>query len=64
MAQATVEQIARKYGVSRRTVYRKVATGELPAYRFGRQLRFDEAEVSAAMRLTVPGATAAIPGDA
>lgn len=31
--------------VSERTVYRMVAAGQLPVYRVGRQLRFDEAEL-------------------
>ncbi len=42
--------VAKRYGVSERTVYRLAAAGKIPSYRVGRQLRFDLAEVGAALR--------------
>lgn len=40
-----VSQAAELLKVSRRTVYRLAASGKLPCYRVGRQLRFREAEL-------------------
>jgi excisionase family DNA binding protein len=35
----TVEQVAEMFGVSGRTVRRRIASGELPSYRYGRMIR-------------------------
>lgn len=37
-------------GISERGVYRLSATGQLPQYRVGRQLRFDQFELRAALK--------------
>lgn len=37
-------------GISERSVYRLSATGQLPQYRVGRQLRFDEYELRAVLK--------------
>ena len=37
-------------GISPRGLYRLVAANEIPAYRVGRQLRFDEAELRDILR--------------
>lgn len=42
--------VAEQFHISERTVKRLAATGEIPSYRAGRQLRFDIAEVMAALR--------------
>lgn len=47
----TVKQLACEMEISTRTVYRRVADGEFPAYRVGRQLRFDRDEVLNAVRI-------------
>jgi excisionase family DNA binding protein len=39
------EQVSEMLGVSRSSVYRLVRDGRLPAYRIGRTLRFDTADV-------------------
>jgi excisionase family DNA binding protein len=44
------EVLAERYAISPRTVYRLAADGTIPSYRVGRQLRFDPAEVLAALR--------------
>jgi excisionase family DNA binding protein len=44
----TVDQVAERLGVSRRTVERKIAAGEIPALRLGGRrspLRVDEREL-------------------
>lgn len=41
--------IARRHGVSVRTVYRLAEAGMIPSYRVGRQLRFVAAAVDAAL---------------
>ncbi|KGH48253.1 hypothetical protein IN07_03360 [Modestobacter caceresii] len=41
---------ARFLGISERSLYRLVAADELPTYRVGRQLRFDEAELRDVLR--------------
>jgi excisionase family DNA binding protein len=46
----TVDQLSARTGISRWTLYLWVQRGDLPAIRFGRQLRFDPAEVDAALR--------------
>lgn len=51
-----VPGVAKFLGVSERTVYRLVAAGELPVYRVGRQLRFDEQELRQQFRRTVDAA--------
>jgi excisionase family DNA binding protein len=46
----TLDQVAERLGVSRRTVERKIAAGEIPALRLGgarSPLRIDEAELEA-----------------
>ncbi|MFC6707545.1 helix-turn-helix domain-containing protein [Flexivirga alba] len=41
---------ARALGISERTVYRLSAAGDIPQYRVGMQLRFDEDELRIAFR--------------
>lgn len=50
-----VESTARLLKISVRGVYRLAAVGDLPCFRVGRQLRFDRAEVLAAVREPVAG---------
>lgn len=38
---------AERLGITTRTLYRLIDAGELPAYRFGRVIRLQEAEVEA-----------------
>jgi putative molybdopterin biosynthesis protein len=52
----TVPQAAKFLNISERSLYRLVSADELPAYRVGRQLRFDEQELRGYMR--VPGSAA------
>src|SRR5207244_13550580 len=40
-------EAARRLGVTRRTLYRLIDEGELPAYKFGRVIRLQEVEVEA-----------------
>lgn len=47
----TVEEVAEQLGISVPTVRRFVRAGTLPHVRVGRQIRFDPAAVSAALRL-------------
>lgn len=42
--------------ISERSLYRLASCGDLPAYRVGRQLRFDEAELRRVMREGQPAA--------
>ncbi|MBO1767052.1 helix-turn-helix domain-containing protein [Allobranchiibius sp. GilTou38] len=37
-------------GISVRSIYRLSASGQLPQYRVGRQLRYDEAELRAVLK--------------
>jgi excisionase family DNA binding protein len=46
------EDVARLLNVSLRTAYRLAETGEIPSYRVRGRLRFDLAEVAAAVRAT------------
>jgi excisionase family DNA binding protein len=46
----SVNELADALGVSRRTVYRLVDTGEIPGYRVANVWRFDLGEVKAALR--------------
>lgn len=41
----TVAQAANRLGVSHMTVRRHIEAGRIPAYRFGRLFRIDEAEL-------------------
>lgn len=41
----TSKEAARSLGITTRTLYRLIDSGELPAYRFGRVIRLQEAEV-------------------
>ena len=50
----TPEDIAGLLGISVRTVQRLAGSGEIPSYRAGAQLRFDRAEVLAAIRTPTP----------
>lgn len=43
-------EVAARYAVSRRTVYRLAEQGVIPSIRVGRQFRFDLAEVEAALK--------------
>lgn len=43
----TVEEVADQLRVSHMTVRRIITAGELPAYRFGRSVRIDPADVDA-----------------
>lgn len=45
-----VPEAAEFLDVSKRSVYRLTASGQLPAYRVGRQLRFDEDELRRVLR--------------
>lgn len=47
---AEADAVAERYRISARTVYRLAKAGKIPSYRVGRQLRFDLAEVGAALR--------------
>lgn len=44
------DEVAHMLNVSPRCLYRLVDRGKVPAYRVGRQLRFELAEVLAALR--------------
>ena len=46
----TIKLGARVLNVSPYALYRKVQTGDLPSYRFGRKVLIDVAEVLSAMR--------------
>lgn len=46
----TPTEAAERYRVHPRTITRMIARGELPAYRVGRAVRLDPAEVDAAFR--------------
>ena len=52
-----VEQVANLLGVSKMTVYRLIDDGELPAYRFKRNIRLDPRDVMDFVRgaVVVPG---------
>ncbi len=49
---AEPEDVARLLNISERSVYRLAANGEIPSYKVGGRLRFDLAEVAAAVRAT------------
>jgi excisionase family DNA binding protein len=49
---AEIEDVARLLGVSPRTAYRIAERNEIPSYRVGGRMRFDLAEVAAAVRAT------------
>lgn len=52
----TVQQAAVHLSVSKHALYRKIKSGEYPAYRFGRKVLVDLEEVKQAMRTTMrPG---------
>ena len=41
------KQAARRLGITTRTLYRLIDSGQIPAYKFGRVIRLQEAEVDA-----------------
>lgn len=43
----STKEAARKLGITNRTLYRLIDSGQVPAYRFGRVIRLQEAEVNA-----------------
>jgi excisionase family DNA binding protein len=45
----SVRELAERFGVSTKTVFRWIASGELPAHRLGRQLRIAEEDAIAFM---------------
>ena len=47
-----VEDVAQLLKRSKTSVYRLAASGEIPSYRIGGELRFDLAEVAATVRAT------------
>lgn len=49
---ARIGDVAALLDKSERSVYRMAASGEIPSYRVGGELRFDLAEVAAAVRAT------------
>lgn len=48
----TTTEAARRLGMSDQTVRRLITTGELPAYRFGRQYRVSEVDLRAYLERT------------
>ena len=54
----TVAEIAQRMRVSKMTVYRLVHSGELPAVRFGRSFRVQEAAVEELIRASYEAARA------
>jgi excisionase family DNA binding protein len=46
----SIQKAAERYDVCQRTVRRKIASGELPAYRFGRSIRIREDDLEAVLR--------------
>lgn len=50
-----VGEIATRLRVSKMSVYRLIDRGELPAHRFGKALRVDEAELTAYLASTTTG---------
>lgn len=45
-----VQDIATMFGVSRFSLYRKIRSGEIPAYHFGRKVLLDPAEFRESLR--------------
>ena len=43
----STREAARRLGIQTRTLYRLIDGGQIPAYRFGRVIRLQEAEVAA-----------------
>lgn len=43
----STREAARRLGLTTRTLYRLIDDGQLPAYKFGRVIRLQEAEVTA-----------------
>jgi excisionase family DNA binding protein len=43
----STNEAARRLGITARTLYRFIDEGQLPAYRFGRVIRLQQAEVDA-----------------
>jgi excisionase family DNA binding protein len=43
----STREAARQLGITTRTLYRLIDSGQLPAYKFGRVIRLQEAEVDA-----------------
>jgi excisionase family DNA binding protein len=51
----TIDDVKELLGVQRRTAYRLAEQGKIPFYRVGGKMRFDLAEVAAAIRATRTG---------
>jgi excisionase family DNA binding protein len=43
----STREAARQLGITTRTLYRLIDSGQIPAYKFGRVIRLQEAEVDA-----------------
>jgi excisionase family DNA binding protein len=43
----STKEAARRLGITTRTLYRLIDSGQIPAYKFGRVIRLQEAEVDA-----------------
>lgn len=43
----STREAARRLGITTRTLYRLIDSGQVPAYKFGRVIRLQEAEVDA-----------------
>lgn len=43
----STKEAARKLGITSRTLYRLIDSGQVPAYKFGRVIRLQDAEVDA-----------------
>jgi excisionase family DNA binding protein len=54
----SVQQVAEHLGVSNMTIYRVIDDGDLLAYRIGRSLRIDAADVERYLRGAVVGGAA------
>ena len=46
----TIEEVAKKLRVNKRTVYRLALKGEIPAFKFGKSWRIDSAKLEEAFR--------------
>ena len=51
----SIAAAAKDHSVSKRTIERLIATGELPAYRIGRSVRIREVDLEAVLRPVRPG---------
>lgn len=46
----TAKEVAKKFSVSKATIYRKTQNGEIPCYRIGKAIRFKCEEVEEALK--------------